>query len=159
MRELEPDRVHVSGASASGRPDQLKVTVAFDGGFLAEAGVSYAGPGAQKRAELAGDVVRERLLRLHGSNAPLRVDLIGAASVHATTVRYANESEDVRLRCALRATSREEAETLLWEVESLLTCGPAGGGGYRGTVTPSVITYSASVSRDAINTSVDVLVA
>ncbi len=29
------------------RPDTLKVTVGFDGGFQGEAGVSYAGPGAQ----------------------------------------------------------------------------------------------------------------
>ena len=50
----------------------------------------------------------------------------------------------------MRAPSREEAELLLWEVESLLCCGPAGGGGYRGNITPSVITYSTSVDRGQV---------
>jgi hypothetical protein len=58
-----------------------------------------------------------------------------------------SESQDVQLRAALRAASREQAELLLWEVESLLCCGPAGGGGYRGRITPSVLTHSAYVDR------------
>ncbi len=63
------DRVRVSNASGAARPDRLKVTVAFDGGMLAEAEVSYAGPGAQDRARLAGVIVVERMRPVHGSNA------------------------------------------------------------------------------------------
>ena len=58
-----------------------------------------------------------------------------------------------------RTASREEAEVLLWEVESLLCCGPAGGGGYRGTVEPSVITHSASLPRALVRPRVELLVA
>ena len=94
---------------------------------------------------------------VHGSNAPLRVDIIGAASLHGSTVRYHEAAEDVRLRCALRASSVEHAELLLWEVESLLCCGPAAGGGYRGAITPSVITYSASMARENVRTHTKIL--
>jgi len=153
-----PDRVTISGARGSHAPESYKLTVAFDGGYLAEAGISYAGPGAQARAELAGRVVEERMSTVHASNAPLRIDIIGAASLHATARRYHDSSEDVRLRCALRASSSEQAELLLWEVESLLCCGPAGGGGYRGHVTPSVITYSASLPRTNVAAQTQVLV-
>ncbi len=45
IRQVGPDRVQVQGGSGARRPDRLKVTVAFDGGLLAEAGISYAGPG------------------------------------------------------------------------------------------------------------------
>ena len=38
---------------------------------------------------------------------------------------------------------------MLWEVESLLCCGPAGGGGYRGAIVPSVMTKSALIDRGA----------
>jgi hypothetical protein len=145
-----PDRVAVRGATGAARPEQLKVTVAFDGGLLAEAGISYAGPGARARAELAGAIVEERMRHVHGSNAPLRLDLVGVDSLHATALRYPSETQDVRLRTALRASSREQAEMLLWEVESLLCCGPAGGGGYRGQITPSVITHSAYLDRDQV---------
>ena len=151
------DRVRVDGAGGAPRPDQLKVTVAFDGGWLAEAGVSYAGEGARERAELAGDIVLERMCRVHGTNAPVRIDLVGVHSLHGTALHYPTDTRDVRLRCAMRASSRDEAELLLWEVESLLCCGPSAGGGYRGTVSPSVVTYSASIDRDAVSPRVEVL--
>ncbi|MEM7406746.1 MAG: acyclic terpene utilization AtuA family protein [Pseudomonadota bacterium] len=154
-----PDRVAVSAAQGQTRPPKLKVTVAFDGGFLAEAGVSYAGPGAQERARIAADVVSARMRDVHGTNAPVRVDLIGVSSLHATATEYDTDSRDVRVHCAMRGSSQEEADLLLWEVESLLCCGPAGGGGYRGHVTPSVLTYSTFVERSDVPTSVEVSVA
>ena len=150
------DRVRIDGAGGAPRPEQLKVTVAFDGGWLAEAGVSYAGEGAQARASMAGEIVLERMRRVHGTNAPVRVDLVGVQSLHATALDYPTDSRDVRLRCAMRASSREEADLLLWEVESLLCCGPSAGGGYRGTATPSVLTCSASIGRDAVSPRVEV---
>jgi hypothetical protein len=157
VRDDGSDRVAVGGAAGRPRPAQLKVTVAFDGGVLAEAGISYAGPGAKARAELAGRIVRERMLALHGCNAPLRIDLIGVSALHATARAYPSEARDVRLRAALRASSREQAELLLWEVESLLCCGPAGGGGYRGQITPSVISHSAYVDRALVQPRIEIM--
>ena len=84
--------------------------------------------------------------------SPFRVDIIGSASLHATTRRYHDNAEDVRLRCAQRASSLEQAE-LLWEVESLLCCG------YRGSITPSVITYSASMAHEKVTPRTEILVA
>jgi hypothetical protein len=157
IREEGKDRVRVSGAGGGARPAQLKVTVAFDGGLLAEAGVSYAGPGAAARAALAGRIVEERMVGLHGCNAPLRIDLIGVSALHASARAYPDGAQDVRLRAALRAGSREQAELLLWEVEALLCCGPAGGGGYRGQVTPSVTTHSAYLDRDRVRPRIEIV--
>ena len=150
------DRVRVDGAGGNPRPEQLKVTVAFDGGWLAEAGISYAGDGAQERAAMAGEIVMERMRRVHIASAPVRVDLIGVHSLHATALDHPTDTRDVRVRCAMHASSRDDAELLLWEVESLLCCGPSAGGGYRGAVTPSVITHSASIDRDAVSPRVEV---
>ena len=150
--EIGKDRVRLSGGTGRERPTELKVTVGFDGGVLAEAGISYAGPNAVARAELARDVLDERLRDLLGNEAPLRLDLIGVSSLHGTALAYPSDAQDVRVRAALRSTDREKAETLLWEVESLLCCGPAGGGGYRGSITPSVVTRSASIARDKVPT-------
>ena len=157
VREQGRDRVEVTGAGGTRRPDRLKVTVAFDGGLLAEAGISYAGPGARERAGLAGAIVEERMVALHGCNAPLRLDLIGVSALHGTATDYPSNAQDVRLRAALRAGSREQAELLLWEVESLLCCGPAGGGGYRGQITPSVITQSAYLERAQVLPKIEII--
>jgi hypothetical protein len=152
------DRVRVAGASGAPRPERLKVTVAFDGGYLAEAGISYAGPGAEGRARLAAGVLRERMVHLHGCNAPLRLDLIGVSALHASAwPEDPGDAPDVRVRAALRASSREQAELLLWEVESLLCCGPAGGGGYRGQIIPSVITHNAYIERGRVRPRIEVI--
>ena len=43
-----------------------------------------------------------------------------------------------------------------WEVESLLCCGPAGGGGFRGHITPSVVTHSTFIPRAQVGTTVEI---
>ena len=120
------DRVKVSHASGTARPQTLKVTVGFDGGFQGEAGVSYAGPAAQERGRFAVEIVRDRLARVHGITKDLRFDLIGVSSLFATAGVTAADAQDVRLHVTLRSPAREIAETMLWEIESLLCCGPAG---------------------------------
>jgi hypothetical protein len=48
---------------------------------------------------------------------------------------------------------------MLWEVESLLCCGPAGGGGFRGAIVPSVVTRSVLIERDKVRPRMTMLVA
>jgi hypothetical protein len=149
-----PDRVRVSGAAGRPRPDKLKVTVGFDGGYLGEAGISYAGPNTSARARLARDILHERLRKSCSGAEGFRIDLIGMRSLHATAhEEEGGESEDVRVRVALRSTERADVEMMLWEVESLLCCGPAGGGGYRGQISHSVVTHSALIDRDLVTPS------
>ena len=147
------DRVKVSNASGTARPATLKVTVGFDGGFQGEAGVSYAGPAAQERGQLAAEIMAERMARVHGIKSDLRIDLIGVSSLFATAGLRAADAQDVRLHVALRARKKEDAETMLWEVESLLCCGPAGGGGYRGAIAPCVMTKSVLIERERVKPS------
>jgi hypothetical protein len=70
-----------------------------------------------------------------------------------------DDSRDVRLHVALRTVNREEAETTLWEVESLLSCGPAGGGGFRGAIMPAVMTKSVPIDRNLVKPTVEMFVA
>lgn len=146
-----PDRVRVEGAGGRERPASLKVTVGFDGGLVAEAGISYAGSNALARGDLARSIIEERL---RGIDGELRVDLIGHDSLHATAARSPRRNDvtigDIRVRAVIRTDSREVAESLLWEVEALLCCGPAGGGGYRGGISPSILTKSAGIGRDLV---------
>ena len=152
------DRVRVAGAKGTTRPSELKVTVAFDGGYLAEAEVSYAGPGSVERASLAADIVRDRIKQVHGLDQPCRTDLIGLNAIHGLESESNTDIRDVRLRAALRCDDQETANALLWEVESLLCCGPAGGGGYRGRIEPSVLTYSTFVDRNLVAPKTEMLI-
>jgi hypothetical protein len=159
IKEEGRDRVRVANGSGTARPDTLKVTVGFDGGYLGEAGVSYAGPNSAARAALAADILRDRLGRHSEIARNMRVDLIGLNALHATAHGVRQKAEDVRVRVAMRTADRSACETMLWEVEAMLCCGPAGGGGYRGQITPSVVTHSALIERERVRPSVEVLVA
>ncbi|MBM3521356.1 MAG: DUF1446 domain-containing protein, partial [Alphaproteobacteria bacterium] len=157
--DLGTDRVRVGGARGLQRPDQLKVTVGFDGGFLAEAEISYAGPGAVARAKLAASVVQERMTKLHGCIDTIRFDLIGVRALHGTALHDEPEASDVRVRAAVRTNDRRMGENLLWEVEALWVAGPAGGGGVRGQITPSVTTLSVLIDRALVRPRMTMLVA
>ena len=157
ISEQGKDRVRITGVGGRERPKTLKAIVGFDGGFLAEAEFSYAGPGAVGRAELARAIVKERMAQIHGCSEKIRLDLIGVSALHATAEVMNNDTRDVRLRAAMRTPDRVMAETLLAEVESLWLSGPAGGGGYRGTITPSVTTQAIYVDRGSIDLKVEVM--
>ncbi|MET0569625.1 MAG: acyclic terpene utilization AtuA family protein, partial [Hyphomicrobiaceae bacterium] len=159
VTETGKDRVEVRNAGGTARPEKLKVTVGFDGGHFAEGGVSYAGPNATARAKLAADILAERLGRHPAIAQCMRIDLIGINALYATAKALDSESEDVRVRVAMRSADRTACEAMLWEVESLLCCGPAAGGGYRGQITPTVVTQSALIDRGTVAPSVRVLTA
>lgn len=156
--EVAPDRIRLAGARGRTRPETLKVTVGFDGGFQGEGGISYSGPGAQGRAMLARDILDERIRRSHALPGRLRIDLIGMNSIHATATERATDTQDVRLHLTYAGVDRTSVELALWEVEALLCCGPAGGGGFRGQITPKVETRSAFVTRASVTARTEVLV-
>ena len=143
LTETARDRVRVAGAVGRTRPDQLKVSVGYQAGHRAEAGISYAGPGCVDRARLAGDVVRERLGTL---GKELRIDVVGSLSEGAQ-----GEVAHCWLRVAGLVRSRDQAEMICHEVESLYTNGPAGGGGVRTHVIEVIGIVSTLVDRDALN--------
>ena len=156
VHEVGRDRVALTHVRGVSRPDRLKATVCYEGGWLAEGEISYAGAGAERRARLAGDVLRRRLAGLQ-----VRVDIIGAVSVFADdggrllSRLPAGDARDVRLRMATSHRDRDEAERLAREVTALYTCGPAAGGGVRTSVRSRLETLSCFVPREAIDAGVD----
>lgn len=155
VHEVGTDRVEVRGVRGHPRPETLKATVCYEGGWLAEGEISYAGPNAVARARLAGEIVGARLAALGLGGLKLRKDLIGVASVFADDAGQwwkdfapAADCGDVRLRIAAATTQRHEAEQVVREVTALYTCGPAGGGGVRTAVTPRLASDSCLVPRE-----------
>lgn len=133
VTQLGPDRVQLAGVKGHPRTPTLKVLAFFDGGWLGEAEISYAGPNAEARARLALDMMKKRL----GGTLDLRCDLVGVSSLFdgdrgdLLAALPAGRSLDVRLRVAGRHEDVEPVDRLLREVTALWTGGPAGGGGVR----------------------------
>lgn len=156
FEEIGLDQVRAHGATGRQRPDELKVTLGLPGGWLGEGEISYAGPRAKVRAELAADVVRERLHAVHGLDpTAVEVELIGTGAAFRGLAPILDAPE-VRLRVAARVDDPHHADAVAWEVESLYTNGPAGGGGARGGSRPLVAIRSCLLPRDETEVRVDV---
>ncbi|WP_262271740.1 acyclic terpene utilization AtuA family protein [Microvirga yunnanensis] len=157
VEEIGPDRVRIQGASGSPRPETLKVSIGTIEGFVGEGQISYAGPGARARGELALDIIRERLRLTGVSTSELRFDLIGVNSLHGDRLSgngSRHEPYEVRVRVVGRTESLEEAVRIGNEVETLYTNGPAGGGGVTKTAREVVGILSTYIPRDLVQPAV-----
>ncbi len=143
------DRVRAQGANGRARPEQLKVSVGYLDGWIGEGQMSYGGPGAVARAQLARDVVLKRLELMGVKMQDLRAELIGMDSLHGP--RSSVEPWEVRLRVAARCEDRRDAVRVGNEVETLYTNGPSGGGGASKSVRQVVAVASLLLPRDAVS--------
>lgn len=146
VKQVGPDRVQVMGMRGKPAPATVKVTVCFDGGWLGEGEISYAGHNAVARARIAADVLRQRVAQRR-LPVQLRIDLIGVASVHdgdtgSLWQHSAATPQDVRVRLAASAALQDDADQAAREVLALYCCGPAGGGGVRWRTTQRIRTQS-----------------
>jgi hypothetical protein len=98
------DRVRAQGAEGRARPEQLKVSVGYLDGWIGEGQMSYGGPGAVARAQLARDVVLKRLELTGVKMQDVRAELIGMDALHGP--RSTVEPWEVRLRVAARCEAR-----------------------------------------------------
>ncbi len=159
--ELGDDRVRVEGASGRSRPDQLKVSLGYTDGFIGEGQISYAGPGARARGELALDILKHRLadtaLLPSLAGCEHRAELIGVNAMHGAALGADREPYEVRVRLAVRCETRAQAERVGQEVEALYLNGPAAGGGVTQSVREVVAVASTLIPREAVQTRVEVL--
>lgn len=154
FKQVAPERVTASGGRGSRRPEQLKVTLGYRGGWSGEGQITYAGPRAFERADLAGTIVKKRLTDIHGiPTEDIHVEFIGAGAAFRGLDLDKNARE-VRLRVTAQVGTEEEAEIVGWEVESLYTNGPAGGGGARKSHSEILSIRSCLIPRDLVPTEV-----
>ena len=150
LREVGPDRVAVAGGEGAPRPAQLKVSLGYRDGFIGEGQVSYAGPGARKRGELALSVLERRLRNAGLAGFEHRAELIGVNAMHGPFRGADREPYEVRVRLAVRTDTRAQAERVGQEVEALYLNGPAGGGGVTMSVREVIAVASALMPREAV---------
>lgn len=161
LTELGDDRVRVDGAGGRARPEQLKVSLGYSDGFIGEGQISYAGPGARARGQLALDILRHRLAddsrRPSLAGCEHRAELIGVNAMHGAALGADREPYEVRARLAVRCATRAQAERVGQEVEALYLNGPAAGGGVTQSVREVVAVASTLIPRSAVQTRVEVL--
>jgi hypothetical protein len=134
LEQLGPDLMEIAGGTGSAAPDELKVTAGFADGYYCQCFIPYGGPNAKARADIAAEIVRDRLTEIHGldldNEVEVRTDYVGMDSL------YGSESgadpstvEELLLRVAGSAPTRDQVELVFREALQLWHLGPAGSGG------------------------------
>ena len=102
LKQDGKDRINVTGGSGSKKPVALKVSIGYKAGFTGEGEITYAGANALERAQLAGEIIQQRL----NSQFPaLRIDYIGHTSVHPSSLANGCRPYEIRLRVAGKAAT------------------------------------------------------
>jgi hypothetical protein len=155
--ELSVDRVLAEGAGGNARPEMLKATVGYREGWIGEGQISYAGPGARARGELALQILARRLDHLGLGALERRAELVGINAMHGPNLGSHHEPYEVRVRLAVRCGSQDDAQRIGHEVEALYLNGPAGGGGVTQSVREVIAAASVRVPRSAVRPQVELL--
>ena len=129
MEQIGKDQVRVSGGTGGAKTGLLKVSLGYVDSYIGEGQISYAGPGAVNRGQLALDIVKERLEFMGVKMQESRYDLMGVDSLHGEKLSAGHDPYEVRVRVTGRTETMAEAVRIGNEVETLYTNGPAGGGG------------------------------
>lgn len=129
------------------------MSVGYKAFFLGEGEISYAGSSALERAELAGEILNQRL---KDQFPELRIDYIGSSSVHRGNFGYSAAPYEIRVRAVAKASSSNEATLIGEEVEALYTNGPAGGGGVRKGVNEVIGIVSVLLDRGEVESKVTI---
>ncbi|KPI32848.1 protein of unknown function DUF1446 [Actinobacteria bacterium OV320] len=155
--EIGQDTVLVRGARGQRRPDNLKVSVGYRDGFTGEGQISYAGPNALARAELAREVLRERLEKRGIASDSTRYELIGVDSVtRGLSTGESGAMNEVRVRVVGRTESIDQARGIAHEVSAMWLNGPAGGGGVACSVTERIAIASVLLPRSEVTATVTI---
>lgn len=155
ISEIGTDRVAIHGATGHPKTGMLKVSIGYIDSYIGEGQMSYAGPGALARAQFALDIVAERLKTTEVKVDEIRYNLIGVNAIHGAGLSMPDsEPYEVRIRVVARTDSLKEAIRIGNEVETLYTCGPAGGGGATKVAKDVVAVRSTLLPEASVMTSI-----
>ena len=128
IRDLGHDRVEVSGARGTPRPDQLKVLIGYADGWIGEGLLMFPWPRALARATKARTTLQERFLRLGLAATDVLFSFVGINALHgpAAPMPADDNANEIGLRVAVRTRTREDAEKVRRACTQLWIMGPGG---------------------------------
>jgi hypothetical protein len=124
LRQVDTNRVEVSGITGKKKTSTLKVSIGCVEGHIGEDMFFYAGEGAMRRARLAEEILRERFKIVNLDAEELRIDFLGHNAIHGKmTPDTASDPYEVAVRVAARCKTRSEAEKIGREVDGMAVSG------------------------------------
>lgn len=134
--ELEENVVELRGAKGHPAPANLKSLLCRHTGWFAEGSICYYGTTSEARANLAKEILKQRIDEMDARYEVLHGQSDGVLQA--------------LLRVAFRSKNKWCLEAAMNELEALYLNGPAAGGGVRTQIVPQVDTEESYVSRNDV---------
>jgi hypothetical protein len=161
LREDGPDRVLVSGIKGAPPTDKLKVSIAYRAGYKAVGTLVYSWPDAFDKAQLANQILRDRLDRLGLRFDQLLTEYVGVSATHGPLAGDSGKhAPEVQLRVGVRGDDRAAVERFTREIAPLVLNGPpsvTGFAGGRPKVEEIVAYWPALIDKSVVQTQVEVI--
>jgi hypothetical protein len=160
LHQADADRVEITGARGSARPELLKASISYHYGWKAVGTLVYSAPEALEKAKVADAIVRERLAGLNLQFEKMQTEFFGVNACHAHLAPSVGEPAEVQLRIGVRDKNKAAIERFTRELIPLVLSGPPGATGYgegRPQVREIVAYWPALVPRDAVHPRVEVV--
>ena len=160
LEDESPDRVRISGIRGGPRPETLKLSISYAGGWKATGTLVYSWPQAREKACAADAIVRERLRGLGLKFEEIHTELLGIDACHGPAAAPNPDPPEVQLRIGVRGQDRKAVDRFTRELVPLVLNGPPGATGFgdgRPPVREIVAYWSALVPREEIQTHVEVI--
>lgn len=145
VEEIGPNRVRVSGAVGSPRPETLKVSATFRDGYRAAGTLTIVGSQSAEKAKRCGDIVLARLAE-HG------------CAYRSSLVECFGSATETLLRIAVESDLKSAVEQFSKELMPLITAGPQGTTGYaagRPTVQPIFRYWPCLIDAAAVTSQIE----
>ena len=163
LEEVAADRVRISGVRGLAAPDQLKVVIGYQDGWIGESIAFFPWPHAYERAIKARETMLERFDRLKLEASEIHFDFVGVNTLHGPgaplpSKEHTDALNEVGLRCAVKARTLEEAEKVRRAAAQLWIMGP--GGTSFGTPIkprPVIALWPTLVPRELVRQTVEIL--
>ncbi|QHW29845.1 DUF1446 domain-containing protein [Paenibacillus rhizovicinus] len=159
LEELGTNRVRVTGARGTKRPDTFKIVMGYSDGWLGQAIWGYSWPDALAKARTADRIIRKQIEQAGLQFDEIRTDFIGYNSLHgALAAQPTEEPNEIYVRLAARTNSREDAAKLGRLVPPLMLSGPPAMGAFLGMMKPRELLgmWSCLVPRELVERGVQV---
>ncbi len=157
VEDLGCDRVAVRSARGSPRPEHFKVALVYEDGFTASAQLAVAGKDCLAKANKCAELVWHRLRQCGCAPDEFHVEYWSAGQYLGR--RRTPDTSELVVRMAVWDRRREVVEHFSRQIAPLITCGPAGLGGYASGRSPVRTVYAywpTLVARHWVEPRVDV---
>ncbi len=159
LKELESDRVQITGVRGKPATDFYKVSMSYLDGYSATGQLTYAWPEALDKARRADEILRARLADLRLDLQEIHTEFVGHDSCFGPRAGSMVDLNEVVLRIGVRSKDRAAVERFAREIAPLVLTGPPSVAGYAGSrpkVSEVVAYWPALVPKSAVRPEVSV---